>query len=96
MPRPRELERWVKAAEVPGWWTDFDDGVLQDYGRLDIHLAYEADAAVERVYTLPFVPCCRWDAYAEAVYRDMKRRPADQDRSAGGAFAGTPRGPETA
>jgi hypothetical protein len=74
-----QLERWVKAAEVAGWWTDFDDEVLQDYGRLDIHLAYEADAAVERVYTLPFVPALlQTDAYAEAVYRNMKRRPADQ------------------
>ena len=78
-PQAGQLERWVKAAEVPGWWTDFDDEVLQDYGRLDIHLAYEADAAVERVYTLPFVPALlQTDAYAEAVYRDMKRRPADQ------------------
>jgi|SRR5271165_964801 len=78
-PEASRLERWVKAAEVPGWWTNFDDEVLQDYGRLDIHLAYEADAAVERVYALPFVPALlQTDAYAEAVYRDMKRRPEDQ------------------
>ena len=55
-PQAGQLERWVKAAEVPGWWTDFGDEVLQDRIRLDTHLAYEADAAVERVYTLPFVP----------------------------------------
>ena len=78
-PEAGQLERWVKAAEVPGWWTDFSDEVLQDRGRLDIHLAYEADAAVERVYTLPFVPVLlQTDAYAEAVYRDMERRPEDQ------------------
>jgi hypothetical protein len=48
-------------------------------GGRNIHLAYEADAAVERVYTLPFVPALlQTDAYAEAVYRNMKRRPADQ------------------
>ena len=74
-----QLERWVKAAEVPGWWTGFSDEVLQDRGRLDIHLAYEADAAVERVYTLPFVPVLlQTNEYAEAVYRDMERRPEDQ------------------
>lgn len=74
-----QLLRWVAAAEVTGWWTDFDDEVLQDPVRLDTHLAYEADAAVERVYTLPFVPALlQIDAYTEAVYRDMERRPEDQ------------------
>lgn len=74
-----QLERWVAAADVAGWWTDFDDEVLQDKGRLDIHLAYEADAAVERVYTLPFVPALlATDDYAEAIYREMERRPEDQ------------------
>ena len=73
------LERWVAAAEATGWWTDFDDEVLQDQGRLDIHLAYEADAAVERVYTLPFAPALlATDDYAEAIYREMERRPEDQ------------------
>ncbi len=74
-----QLERWVKAAEVPGWWTDFDDEILQGRLRLDAHLAYEAESAVERVYTLPFVPALlQTDAYTEAVYRDMERRPEDQ------------------
>ena len=74
-----KLVRWVADADVTGWWTDFDDEVLQDRGRLDIHLAYEADAAVERVYTLPFVPALlATDDYAEAVYREMERRPEDQ------------------
>ena len=78
-PQADQLERWVKAAEVPGWWTDFGDEVLQERIRLDTHLAYEADAAVERVYTLPFVPVLlQTDAYAEAGYRDMERRPEDQ------------------
>jgi hypothetical protein len=78
-PEAGRLERWVKAAEVPGWWTNFDDEVLQDRGRLDTHLAYETDAAVARVYTLPLVPALlATDAYTEAVYRDMERRPEDQ------------------
>ena len=47
--------------------------------RLDTHLAYEADAAVERVYTLPFIPALlQTDAYTRAVYREMERRPDDQ------------------
>ena len=69
----------MKAAEVPGWWTDFGDDVLRDRLRLDTHLAYETDAAVARVYTLPFVPALlQTEAYTEAVYRDMERRPEDQ------------------
>jgi len=78
-PTAARLERWVAAADVTGWWTDFDDEVLQDQGRLDIHLAYEADAAVERVYTLPFIPALlQTDAYTRSVYHDMEHRPDDQ------------------
>ena len=78
-PEAAELESWVKEAEVPGWWTDFDDDLLVDPIRLDTHLAYEADASLERVYTLPFVPALlQTDAYAEAVYRDMEHRPEGQ------------------
>ncbi len=73
------LERWVKAAEATGWWTGYDNDVLREGLRLDTHLAYEADAAIERVYTLPFVPALlQIDAYTEAIYRDMERRPEDQ------------------
>ena len=47
--------------------------------RLDTHLAYEAEATVERVYTLPFVPVLlQTDAYAESGYRDIEHRPEDQ------------------
>jgi transcriptional regulator with XRE-family HTH domain len=71
-----QLERWTKAAQVPGWWTDYDDETIRD---LDSHLAYETDAAVERVYTLPFVPALlQTDGYAEAVFREMEHRPEDQ------------------
>jgi transcriptional regulator with XRE-family HTH domain len=67
-----QLERWVEAAQRPGWWTTFDDEVIEG---LDAHLAYEADAAVERVYTLPFVPgLLQTLDYARAVFRDMERR----------------------
>jgi transcriptional regulator with XRE-family HTH domain len=67
-----KLQRWVSAAQHPGWWTSFDDQVL---GGLEAHLAYEADAAVERTYTLPFVPALLQTAeYARAVFRDMEHR----------------------
>jgi transcriptional regulator with XRE-family HTH domain len=71
-----KLERWTKAAQMPGWWTDYDDEIVAN---LDSHLAYETDAAVERVYTLPFVPALlQTDAYAEAVFRQMERRTDEQ------------------
>ena len=76
-PQADRLERWVKAAQVPGWWTDFSDDVLKN--RLDALLAHEAEAAVARVYTLPFVPALlQIDAYTEAVYRDMEHRSEEQ------------------
>jgi transcriptional regulator with XRE-family HTH domain len=66
------LERWVKAAQRPGWWTDFDDEVIE---ALDAHLAYETDATVARVYTIPFVPALlQTPEYAAAVFRDMEHR----------------------
>ncbi len=75
-PEAARLNRWVTAAQIPGWWTDFDDEVL---AQLDTHLAYEADATVARVYTLPFLPVLlQTDAYAEAVYRDMEQRTPEQ------------------
>ena len=52
-PLAASLERWVRDAGRRGWWTDYDDEVIEG---LDAHLAYEVDAAVERVYTLPFLP----------------------------------------
>jgi transcriptional regulator with XRE-family HTH domain len=77
-PEAVRLSRWVTSAQTPGWWTDFDNDVLDP---LDAHLAYEADAAVARVYTLPFLPALlQTDAYAEAVYRDMEQRSPEQIR----------------
>lgn len=79
MPTAAQLERWVAAAEATAWWTDFSDDILRQGIRLDIHLAHEAEATIERVYTLPFVPALlQTDAYTEAVYRDMERRSEGQ------------------
>jgi len=65
------LLKWVELAQVPGWWSNYDD-LPEGYDR---HLAYEADAAVERVYTIPFIPALlQTDDYAAAVFRHMERR----------------------
>ncbi|MGH7869819.1 MAG: helix-turn-helix domain-containing protein [Candidatus Dormibacteraceae bacterium] len=70
-----QLRRWVAAAERPGWWTDYDDEVV---GGLDAHLAYEADATVERAYTLPFVPALlQTKDYAKATIQTLEPRSAD-------------------
>jgi transcriptional regulator with XRE-family HTH domain len=69
------MNRWVAAAQIPGWWADYED-LPEGYER---HLAYEADAVVERVYTIPFIPALlQTDDYAEAVFRNMERRPEDE------------------
>ncbi len=69
------LYKWVASAQIPGWWADYED-LPEGYDR---HLAYEADAVVERVYTIPFIPALlQTDAYAEAVFRNMERRSDDE------------------
>jgi transcriptional regulator with XRE-family HTH domain len=81
-PLAARLRRWVASAQRQGWWTDFDDEVLGSplggFG-LDAHLGYEADAKVERTYTLPFVPALlQTKDYAEAIFRDMEHRSEDE------------------
>ncbi len=77
-PLAARLERWVRAAGRRGWWTGFDDEVIEG---LDAHLAYEVDAAVARVYTLPFLPALlQTPNYARAVFRDMENRSPEQTR----------------
>jgi transcriptional regulator with XRE-family HTH domain len=72
------LERWAREAGRRGWWADYDDEVTEG---LDAHLAYEVDAAVERVYTLPFLPALlQTRDYARAVFRDMEGRSPEQIR----------------
>jgi transcriptional regulator with XRE-family HTH domain len=74
-PLAARLQRWVAEAQRRGWWTEYDEVA----GGLDAHLAYEADATVERAYTLPFVPALlQTTDYATAIFRDMERRPADE------------------
>jgi transcriptional regulator with XRE-family HTH domain len=72
-PLAERLEGWLEAAQQTGWWTDYEDVVA---GSLDTHLAYEVDAVVARVYTIPFIPALLQTIdYARAVFRDMENRP---------------------
>jgi len=74
-----QLRRWVAAADRPGWWTEYDDDVLGD---VDEHLAFEAEAAVLRVYTLPFLPVLLHTAeYARAHIQHIEPRSADYARA---------------
>jgi transcriptional regulator with XRE-family HTH domain len=67
------LRRWLAAARQPGWWTEFDFESLAE--NVDVHIAAEADAVVERAYALPFVPALlETDDYASAIFRDMEQR----------------------
>jgi transcriptional regulator with XRE-family HTH domain len=81
-PLAARLRRWVSAAQRPGWWMKFDDQVLGPVLGglgLDAHLAYEADATVERIYTLPFVPALlQTPEYARAIFRDLEQRSEEQ------------------
>ena len=71
-----DLWRWVQRSQETGWWTRYDDKVLEN---LDVHLSYEADAIVARVYATPFLPALlQTREYSQAIYRDMERRPEDQ------------------
>lgn len=77
-PQAERLQAWAEAARRRGWWTDYDDVVA---GTLDAHLAYEVDAVVERVYTIPFVPVLLQTLdYARAVFRDMEHRTERETR----------------
>jgi transcriptional regulator with XRE-family HTH domain len=72
-PLSASLERWARDAARPGWWTE------QVVEGLEAHVAYEVDAAVERAYTLPFVPALlQTQDYARAIFRDMEGRSPNQ------------------
>jgi transcriptional regulator with XRE-family HTH domain len=78
-PEAERLRRWVAAADRPGWWTEYDDDVLGD---VDEHLAYEAEAAVLRVYTLAFLPALlHTREYARALIQNTEPRSADYARA---------------
>jgi transcriptional regulator with XRE-family HTH domain len=65
-----QLIRWVRAARRQGWWNDYSDEV---WPGLDAHLAYESDATIARVYTIPFLPVLlQVPEYTRAYYRSQE------------------------
>jgi transcriptional regulator with XRE-family HTH domain len=62
-----QLDRWVRAARRQGWWTDYSQEIRPG---LDAHLAYESDATIARVYTIPILPVLlQTPDYSRADYR---------------------------
>jgi transcriptional regulator with XRE-family HTH domain len=64
------LLRWVRAARRQGWWNDYSQDI---WPGLDAHLAYESDATVARVYTIPILPALlQTPDYLCAYYRSRE------------------------
>ncbi|PXY35037.1 XRE family transcriptional regulator [Prauserella sp. PE36] len=64
------LERWTKASQSQGWWTDYSGQISDELGA---HVAYETEASVARVYTIPAIPVLLQTAdYARAYYRSTE------------------------
>ncbi len=62
-----KLLRWVRAARRQGWWNDYSSQEI--WRGLDAHLAYESDATIARVYTIPILPVLlQTPAYSRAYY----------------------------
>jgi len=61
------LMRWVKASGRKAWWTDYSQATATP--GLDAHLAYESEATVARLYTIPLLPVLlQTPDYARAQY----------------------------
>src|SRR6266567_8121822 len=64
------LLRWVQTGRRQGWWNDYSEEVTRG---LDAHLAYESDATVARVYTIPLIPALlQTPEYTQAMYKSME------------------------
>jgi transcriptional regulator with XRE-family HTH domain len=67
------MMRWVTAARAQGWWSDYSftsEGFTAD---LDVHVAYESEASVARVYTIPFFPALlQIEPYSRALYQSLE------------------------
>jgi transcriptional regulator with XRE-family HTH domain len=69
-PLATRLMRWVSSARKQGWWADYTPSMERG---LDGYVAYESEAAVARVYTIPVLPVLLQTAdYARAQYQSME------------------------
>lgn len=72
-PLADRLMRWTRAARRQGWWTDYQYESVGFASGVDSYVAYESEASVARVYTLPFIPALlQTPQYAEALYRSVE------------------------
>jgi transcriptional regulator with XRE-family HTH domain len=67
------MTRWVRAARRQGWWHDYSYTSSGAMSGMDAHLAYESEASVARVYTIPFLPALlQTQSYSRALYQSME------------------------
>lgn len=67
------MMRWVTQARRQGWWSDYEFTARGFTSGLDVHIAYESEASVERAYTMPFFPALlQTEAYVRALYRSLE------------------------
>jgi transcriptional regulator with XRE-family HTH domain len=67
------MMRWVTQARRQGWWSDYEFTPGGFTSGLDVHVAYESEASVERAYTMPFFPALlQTEAYVRALYRSLE------------------------
>lgn len=79
-PLADKLMRWARAARRQGWWTDYQFESVGFAATIDAHVAYESEASVARVYTIPFIPALlQTSQYAEALYRSLEPWRNDDD-----------------
>jgi transcriptional regulator with XRE-family HTH domain len=64
------LMRWVTNSRQQGWWADYVPAMERG---LDGYVAYESEADVARVYTIPVLPVLlQTTDYARAQYQSME------------------------
>ncbi|MFI6026434.1 helix-turn-helix domain-containing protein [Amycolatopsis magusensis] len=72
-----KLMRWARNAGKQGWWADYSQTLPSG---LDSHIAYETEASVARVYTIPVLPVLlQTTPYTRAFYRSSEPWWSDHD-----------------
>jgi len=74
------LMRLASAARRQGWWSDYSFSPRGFAADLDVHVAYESEASIARVYAIPFFPALlQVESYVRALFRSMEPwRSADE------------------
>jgi transcriptional regulator with XRE-family HTH domain len=68
-----KLTRWVRSARQQGWWENYEFEAVGSATGIGTHVEYESEAAVARIYTLPFIPALLQTArYTEASYKAIE------------------------